>query len=167
MSLNAHFSFWSWKKRGSFIFKQMTRHNRLPGNQSLIKNFGGEKTEKELHWSEKASIYIQIAVWPQSEGFSMKILGCHLAVVMDVFYVCPWILRSSLRGPCHSFDSQDILKRGYFKLSLSIHFSSKYNIQERKYASTLVIYILCMWVIWKPGGLLHRRNFSNIGGIFY
>ena len=27
-----------------------------------------KKTEKELHWCEKAGIYIQIAVWPQSEG---------------------------------------------------------------------------------------------------
>ena len=169
MSLNATFPFWSWKKQGSFIFKQITRHDRLPGNLTPVKTFEGGKTEIELQCCEKANIYIQIAVWPQSEGLSRKILGCHLAVVMDIFYVCPWILRSILRGPHHSFDNRDILiKRGYFKLNLSIYFSNKYNIQEQKYASaTLIIYIICMRVIWKPGGLLHRRNFSNIRGIFY
>ena len=40
----------------------LTRHDRLPGNQTPVKTFEGGKTENELHWCKKAHIYIQIAV---------------------------------------------------------------------------------------------------------
>ena len=156
------------KPRVVFTFKQITRHDRRLGHWTPVQTFEGEKTYKELHWCKKGNIYIQIAVWSQSEELSRKILGWHLAVVMDALYVCPWILRNILRGKRHGFDGPNILKQCYFKLNLSICFSNKYNIQEWQYASTLMIYILFMWVIWETGGLQHTRNFSNIlGGIFY
>ena len=113
------------------------------------------------------NIQIQIAVWPQSEGFSRNILGGHVAFVTVAFYVCPLQLRSILGVTHHSFWIKTFDKCGYFKLNLSKCFSNKYcNIQEWEYESILDMYVRCMWVIWKMVGLWFRRNFSNICGIF-
>ena len=103
-----------------------------------------------------------MAVWHQSEGFSRKILGGHVAFVTYAFYVCLLLLRSILEGTRHSFQGQDIWQRGYLKLNLSECFSNKYSIQESKYESISVIYVRCMWVIWN-NGLWCRWNYSNIG----
>ena len=166
-SLNPHSLPWSWKNRGTFSFKQITRHHGFSGHRTPVKTFATEKTKKELYWQEKANIGFQSAVWPQSEGISRKILGGHLGFVTNAFYVCPLILRCFLGGTRHSFRDKDIWQRGYFKFELSKCFSNKYNIQEYKYELRLVIYVRCMWVIWTTVGFWFRRNFSNLCGIFY
>ena len=44
------------------MFQHITRRDRIPGNQTSVKNFEAGKLEKELNWCEKANINIQIAV---------------------------------------------------------------------------------------------------------